>query len=181
MVVADWDRRRKAMSWVSPDSADLYSEFGPPITFAPHVLAKVNASVRPLHLTIGFIQIIYIESNLKRVFKLVNIAADSRYKVYEDFINEGGIKFSGYLASVRQAMLVGLEEGGSVPLEFLIQWDEVYGWFPIMIMYKCCVLTVSLEGKMWSPWAKMPVPKTINQWRQHTWASIVSAFQNPFC
>jgi len=51
----------------------------------------------------------------------VNIAADSRYRVYEDFINEGGIKFSSYLASVRQAVFVGLEGGGSVPLEFLIQ------------------------------------------------------------
>lgn len=64
---------------------------------------------------------IYFESNLKRVFELVNIAADSRYRVYEDFINEGGIKFSSYLASVRQAVFVGLEGGGSVPLEFLIQ------------------------------------------------------------
>jgi len=77
--------------------------------------------VRPLRFTIGFIQITYFESNLKRVFELVNIAADSRYRVYEDFINEGGIKFSNYLAIVRQAVLVGLEGGGSDPLGFLAQ------------------------------------------------------------
>lgn len=51
----------------------------------------------------------------------MNIAADSRYKVYEDFINEGGIKFTSYLTIVRQAVFVGLEGGGSVPLEFLTQ------------------------------------------------------------
>lgn len=46
----------------------------------------------------------------------MNIAADSRYRIYEDFINEGGIKMSDYLGDVRRAVFMGLEGGGSNPL-----------------------------------------------------------------
>ena len=58
----------------------------------------------------------FFQSNLRRAFELVNIAADSRYRIYEDFINEGGIKMSDYLGDVRRAVFMGLEGGGSNPL-----------------------------------------------------------------
>jgi nuclear pore complex protein Nup107 len=50
----------------------------------------------------------------------VNIVADSRYRIYEDFINEGGRTLSDYLGAVRQAVLVGMEGGGSDPLRILM-------------------------------------------------------------
>ena len=45
----------------------------------------------------------------------MNTVADSRYKLYEDFMNEGGRNLSEYVTVVRQAMLAGLEHGGSDP------------------------------------------------------------------
>ncbi|KAF9469517.1 nuclear pore protein 84/107 [Collybia nuda] len=56
-----------------------------------------------------------IPENLKRALQLANIVADSRYKLYEDFVNEEGRRLSDYLGAVRQAMLGGLEHGGSDP------------------------------------------------------------------
>ncbi|KAF5346850.1 hypothetical protein D9756_010620 [Leucocoprinus leucothites] len=61
----------------------------------------------------------FIPENLKRAFELVNVVADSRYRIYEDFINEGGRKMSDYLGAVRQAALAGLEGGGSDPFRVL--------------------------------------------------------------
>lgn len=53
--------------------------------------------------------------NLKRALQLANIVADSRYKLYEDFVNEEGRRLGDYLGAVRQAVLGGLEGGGSDP------------------------------------------------------------------
>ena len=53
--------------------------------------------------------------NLKRALQLVNIVADSRYKLYDDFKGVGGRSLSDYLSAVRQAILGGLENGGSDP------------------------------------------------------------------
>ena len=53
--------------------------------------------------------------NLKRALQLVNIVADSRYKLYDDFKGVGGRSLSDYLGAVRQAILGGLENGGSDP------------------------------------------------------------------
>jgi nuclear pore complex protein Nup107 len=47
--------------------------------------------------------------------KLVNVVADSRYKLYDDFKSVGGRSLSDYLGAVRQAILGGLENGGSDP------------------------------------------------------------------
>jgi len=58
-------------------------------------------------------------SNLKRVLEVVNTVADSRYKLYEDFMNEGGRNLSEYITVVRQAMLAGLEHGGSDPFRII--------------------------------------------------------------
>ena len=57
--------------------------------------------------------------NLKCALELANIVADSRYKLYEDFVNENGRKLGDYLGAVRQAVLGGLESGGSDPFRVL--------------------------------------------------------------
>ena len=57
--------------------------------------------------------------NLKRALELANIVADSRYKLYEDFVNEDGRKLGDYLGAVRQVVLGGLESGGSDPFRVL--------------------------------------------------------------
>lgn len=53
--------------------------------------------------------------NLKYALKLANTVADSRYKLYEDFTSQEGRRLGDYLAAVRQAVLGGLEGGGSDP------------------------------------------------------------------
>ncbi|KAJ7221638.1 nuclear pore protein 84/107 [Mycena pura] len=57
--------------------------------------------------------------NLKRALELANIVADSRYMLYEDFVNEDGRRLGDYLGAVRQAILGGLEGGGSDPFRIL--------------------------------------------------------------
>ncbi|TFY66386.1 hypothetical protein EVG20_g4703 [Dentipellis fragilis] len=56
-----------------------------------------------------------IPENVKHALDLVNIVADSRYKLYEDFTERDGRKLEDYLAAVREAVLAGLENGGSDP------------------------------------------------------------------
>ncbi|KAK7060258.1 Nucleoporin nup84 [Paramarasmius palmivorus] len=58
--------------------------------------------------------------NLKMALKLANTIADSRYKLYEDFVNENGKRLGDYLGAVRQAILGGLEGGGSDPFRVLV-------------------------------------------------------------
>ncbi|KAK7023754.1 nuclear pore complex protein [Favolaschia claudopus] len=57
--------------------------------------------------------------NLKRAMELSNVVADSRYKLYDDFVNEDGRRLGDYLGAVRQAVLGGLEGGGSDPFRVL--------------------------------------------------------------
>ncbi|KAH6905125.1 nuclear pore complex protein [Coprinopsis sp. MPI-PUGE-AT-0042] len=57
----------------------------------------------------------YIPGNLKRALQLANVVADSRYKLYEDFVNEDGRRLGEYLGAVRRAFIGGLEKGGSDP------------------------------------------------------------------
>ena len=59
-------------------------------------------------------------SNLKRALSLANIVADSRYKVYDDFVNEEGRRLSDYLKMVRDAAIAGLESGGSDPFRVVM-------------------------------------------------------------
>lgn len=47
------------------------------------------------------------------------MVADSRYKLFEDFMNEGGKTLAEYLGVVRQAVLAGLENGGSDPFRII--------------------------------------------------------------
>jgi nuclear pore complex protein Nup107 len=60
-----------------------------------------------------------IHRNLKRALALANTVADSRYKLYEDFINQSGKRLGDYLGAVRRAILGGLEGGGSDPFRML--------------------------------------------------------------
>jgi nuclear pore complex protein Nup107 len=58
--------------------------------------------------------------NLTRCFELANIVADSKHKLYEDFAGGSGVRLREYLGNVRQAVLGGLEGGGSDPFRILI-------------------------------------------------------------
>lgn len=72
-----------------------------------------------LHSTL-FVSRHHIKENLKRALELVNIVADSRYKLYQDFVNEEGRRLADYLGAVRQAILGGLENGGSDPFRIML-------------------------------------------------------------
>ncbi|KAG6906112.1 hypothetical protein DXG01_015860 [Tephrocybe rancida] len=61
----------------------------------------------------------HIKENLMRALGLANTVADSRYKLYEDFVNQDGRRLGDYLGAVRRAMLAGLEAGGSDPFRVL--------------------------------------------------------------
>ncbi|CAL1702971.1 unnamed protein product [Somion occarium] len=54
-----------------------------------------------------------VPENLKHALLLANIVADSRYRLYEDFVAQEGRRLGDYLALVKQAVLGGLEGGGS--------------------------------------------------------------------
>ncbi|KAK1227800.1 Nucleoporin nup84 [Marasmius sp. AFHP31] len=58
--------------------------------------------------------------NLKLALKLANTVADSRYRLYDDFVNEDGRRLGDYMGAVRQAILAGLESGGSDPFRVLM-------------------------------------------------------------
>ncbi|KAI8970749.1 nuclear pore protein 84/107 [Trametes punicea] len=60
-----------------------------------------------------------VPENLKHALLLVNIVADSRYRLYDDFSSQPGRRLGDYLSAVRQAVLAGLEGGGSDPFRIL--------------------------------------------------------------
>jgi nuclear pore complex protein Nup107 len=57
---------------------------------------------------------------LQLALDLANTVADSRYKIYEDFANQDGRRLGDYLGAVRQAVLKGLEGGGSDPFRVIL-------------------------------------------------------------
>lgn len=61
----------------------------------------------------------YPGRNLKHALSLVNVVADSRYRLYDDFSSQVGRRLGDYLGAVRQAVLAGLEGGGSDPFRIL--------------------------------------------------------------
>ena len=52
--------------------------------------------------------------------ELVNVVADSRYKLYDDFLRAEGRRLAEYLGAVRGAVLAGLETGGSDPFKVVL-------------------------------------------------------------
>jgi len=107
-----------------PDPPDIYSGAGYPITLVACSFASQNPWV-------GLFFSLLLSSpypshafpwpyrNLKYALELVNVVADSRYKLYEDFVNEEGRRLGEYLGAVRQAVLYGLEGGGSDPFRVI--------------------------------------------------------------
>jgi nuclear pore complex protein Nup107 len=61
----------------------------------------------------------FIPENLKRAIQLANVVADSRYRLYETFSGNGGRTLADYLKVVRQAVVAGLENGGSDPFRII--------------------------------------------------------------
>lgn len=57
--------------------------------------------------------------NLKHALLLASIVADSRYKLTGDFVSQDGRRLGDYLGAVRQAVLAGLEAGGSDPFRIV--------------------------------------------------------------
>ena len=57
--------------------------------------------------------------NLKRALELCNVIADARYNLFDDFTNHDGRRLGDYLLAVQQAILAGLEGGGSDPFRVL--------------------------------------------------------------
>ncbi|KAG1769091.1 nuclear pore protein 84/107 [Suillus placidus] len=62
----------------------------------------------------------YVPENLKRALELANIVADSRYKLYDDFLHLDGRRLGEYLDAVRRATIAGLEGGGSDPFKIIL-------------------------------------------------------------
>ncbi|TBU51798.1 nuclear pore protein 84/107 [Dichomitus squalens] len=60
-----------------------------------------------------------IPENMKHALSLVNIVADSRYRLHEDFSKQDGRRLGDSLGAVRQAVLAGLEGGDSDPSRIL--------------------------------------------------------------
>jgi len=62
----------------------------------------------------------YLCRNLTRSLELINTVADSKHKLYEDFVVGDSDRLGEYLGNVKQAVLGGLEGGGSDPFRILI-------------------------------------------------------------
>ncbi|KAH9940156.1 nuclear pore protein 84/107 [Epithele typhae] len=60
-----------------------------------------------------------LPENVKHALALVNVVADSRYRLYDAFSPQEGRRLGDYLAAVRGAVLAGLEGGGSDPFRIL--------------------------------------------------------------
>ncbi|TDL18237.1 hypothetical protein BD410DRAFT_775281 [Rickenella mellea] len=60
-----------------------------------------------------------IAGNLKKALELSNVVADSRYRLYDDFLGGESGRLNDYLSAVRQAILKGIEGGGSDPFRVL--------------------------------------------------------------
>lgn len=59
----------------------------------------------------------WMPENLRRAMELVNIVADARHRLYDDFMTGKGRRLGEYLGAVRQAFVAGLEKGGSDPFK----------------------------------------------------------------
>ena len=90
----------------SGDKIPRYVSFLSPAPSLLHPNQNRNSQIPPLSLH---------NRNLKNP---ANIVADTRYALYEDFVSDGAHtdRLEDYLRAVRQAILRGLENGGSDPL-----------------------------------------------------------------
>lgn len=84
-----------------------------------HIVPKYVA-----HTNIEICLLICLSRALAYAFELINVVADARYKLYDDFAGEGGRPLADYLGTVRTAVLAGLENGGSDPFRVLQTLDQ---------------------------------------------------------
>lgn len=80
--------------------------------------AKSQSKSFPIHVHVSITKHCF-HRNLKHTLLLSNVVADSRYKLYEDFVARDGRRLGDYLQLVREAILGGLEGGGSDPFRVL--------------------------------------------------------------
>jgi len=113
----DGDRRRRELIRVR-------QIFIPELVIRLHSILYESRTRIPRCVEIGSISLVlylmYLCRNLTRSLELVNTVADSKHKLYEDFIVGDGDRLGEYLGNVRQAVLGGLEGGGSDPFRILI-------------------------------------------------------------
>jgi nuclear pore complex protein Nup107 len=57
--------------------------------------------------------------NIKSALLLANTVADSRYEIYDAFHNPHGNRLGEYLQCIKEAVLGGLEGGGSDPFRIV--------------------------------------------------------------
>ncbi|PVG02472.1 hypothetical protein CPB86DRAFT_697475 [Serendipita vermifera] len=58
----------------------------------------------------------YVPSSISRAMELANLVADGKDKLHLDFVYQGQSRLAEYLMIVREAILEGMEDGGSDPL-----------------------------------------------------------------
>lgn len=90
---------------------------------------------------------LHFPRNLKRALELANVVADSRYNLYEDFMNEeGGRTLGEYLKAIRQAILAGLEtEKSSDPFAIITHHPNTWSiWVFICNFVKLRFVLVDL-------------------------------------
>jgi len=112
----DGDRRRRELIRVR-------QIFIPELAIRLHSILYESRTQFPKCVKINqnhFLCLTWLCRNLTRSFELANIVADSKHKLYEDFVGGNGLRLGEYLAHVRQAVLGGLEGGGSDPFRILI-------------------------------------------------------------
>lgn len=112
----DGDRRRRELIRVR-------QIFIPELAIGLHSILCESRSHFPKCVRINrgrLVCLIWFFRNLTRTFELANIVADSKHKLYEDFAVGSDIRLREYLGHVRQAILGGLEGGGSDPFRILI-------------------------------------------------------------
>ena len=113
--------RRPTETCDGPHTKNIHPGPCRPASQLPGRVRRQDSSVRlfslsPCFLALNHVFIFRSFSNLKHAFNLANIVSDSRFGLYEDFISDGTQRMEDYLRGVRQAILRGLENGGSDPL-----------------------------------------------------------------
>jgi Nuclear pore protein 84 / 107 len=102
------------------DSTNIHPRTDHSITLSAGQLPPQNPRVSTQFRVLNLLEFWPLSNrNLKYALDLANVIADSRYKIYEDFVNEHGRRLGEYLGAVRQAVLTGLEEGGSDPFRLI--------------------------------------------------------------
>ena len=136
LLLKSCNTRWSPSSRTHPNSTSLHSRTYRPFAHRPLYFPTSDSRVRcPRFSSLQFSQANSSHHrNLKYALNLANVVADSRYKLYDDFTVSHGRRLGDYLSVVRQAILGGLEGGGSDPFRVLSVW------------YLCTVLLFTVVG-----------------------------------